>query len=166
MIGVVEQECFLFNDSISNNIRYGRFNASSQAVEQAARTANIHDVISKLSRGYETSVGNRGMNLSGGQKQRLSLARALLRDPKILILDEATSALDSGSEALIQDAMDHYCGKKTIIIVSHRFSTIRNADYIYIFERGELIEQGTHESLIGLSGKYSELYSYQHREEN
>ena len=131
-----------------------------------AQIANIHEFISKLPKGYETNVGNRGMNLSGGQKQRLSLARALLRDPKILVLDEATSALDSESEALIQNAMTPYWGKKTIVIVSHRFSTIRNADYIYIIEKGELIEHGTHESLIQLSGRYCEFYAYQHRHEN
>jgi len=165
LIGVVEQECFLFNDSIANNIRYGQFDASIQDVERVARIANIHDVISKLPQGYEANVGNRGMNLSGGQKQRLSLARALLRDPKIIILDEATSALDSESETLIQNSMAPFCGEKTIIMVSHRLSTVRNADYIYILEKGELIEQGTHESLIELSGRYSELYVYQHREE-
>jgi len=166
MIGVVEQDCFLFHDSIYNNITYGLSEVSWKDVEQAAHMAHIAEFIAKFPKGYETIVGNRGMNLSGGQKQRLALARALLRNPEILVLDEATSALDSESEALIQGAISQFYGKKTIVIVSHRLSTIRNADYIYILEQGEIVEEGTHDSLKKLAGKYGAYFRYQHQLEN
>lgn len=154
-VGVVEQEPFLFNASVGDNIRYGRPGAGQEEVEAAARLANAHEFIMGLPKGYETVVGDRGVALSGGQKQRVALARALIRDPDLLVLDEATSALDSASEKLIQEAIARFQGKKTILIIAHRLSTVADADQIILLEGGRIAEAGTHSSLLASGGSYS-----------
>ena len=159
-IGLVSQEPVLFSGSIADNIRYGKPDASIEEVERAAKQANAHIFITGFSEGYETQVGERGVQLSGGQKQRIAIARAIVRNPRILILDEATSALDTASEAVVQAALDELVKQRsrTTIIIAHRLSTIRNADKIIVLERGKMVEQGTHNELIALSeGYYNKL---------
>jgi ATP-binding cassette, subfamily B (MDR/TAP), member 1 len=159
-IGLVSQEPVLFSGSIADNIRYGKPDASIEEVERAAKQANAHSFITAFSEGYETQVGERGVQLSGGQKQRIAIARAIVRDPRILILDEATSALDTASEAVVQAALDDIVKQRsrTTIIIAHRLSTIRNADKIIVLERGKMVEQGTHDELISLAdGYYNKL---------
>jgi len=156
LIGVVDQDPYLFNDTIYNNILYGQIDADEQQVYRAAKMAYAHDFISRLPDKYQTVVGNRGIKLSGGQKQRIALARALVRDPEILILDEATSSLDSESEQLIQKSIERLERRKTIIIIAHRLSTIRNADKIIVIENGQIVEQGDHNELIKLQGRYKD----------
>ena len=162
-IGVVTQETYLFNGTILENLRYANENASMEEIEEACRIANIHDFISSQPDGYDTQVGNRGLKLSGGEKQRLSLARVILKDPKILILDEATSALDSISENSIQDALEKMMAGRTSIVIAHRLSTILKADRILVVKNGVIAEQGTHEELLALGGTYKELYETQFR---
>ncbi|OLY81651.1 Multidrug resistance protein 1 [Smittium mucronatum] len=154
---LVSQEPSLFDVSIAENIRYGKPDATQQELEIAAKAANIHKVIMDLPDGYETRVGANGGQLSGGQKQRMAIARALVRNPKILLLDEATSALDTESERLVQGALDEASIGRTTISIAHRLSTIQNADWIYVFDKGEIIEQGTHNDLLGLRGTYYSL---------
>ncbi len=157
-IGIVQQDVFLFNGSVLDNIRYGNYEASEEDVIKASKMANIHDYIMSLEDGYNTMVGERGVKLSGGQKQRISIARVFLKNPSILILDEATSALDNVTEALIQKSLNDLAKGRTTIVVAHRLSTIRNADLIYVIEKGKIIEQGKHEELILKNGEYASLY--------
>jgi ATP-binding cassette subfamily B protein len=157
----VAQETFLFHASVLDNLRYGRPAATAAEVEAAARAAHIHDLIESLPDGYATIVGERGHRLSGGERQRLAIARALLKDPKILILDEATSSLDSSSEALIQAALDTLLRGRTSIIIAHRLSTVRQADLILVLDRGRVVERGTHDSLVAGDGYYARLYREQ-----
>ena len=162
-IGIVQQDIYLFNASIRDNILYGRLDATDEEVIEAAKRANIHDYIMTLDEGYDTVIGERGVRLSGGQKQRLSIARVFLKNPPILILDEATSALDNTTEILIQQALDELCRGRTTIVVAHRLSTIKNADRIAVIADGKIVEQGDHESLMAQGGTYSELYKLQFR---
>lgn len=162
-IGIVQQDVFLFNGSIKDNIIYGKLDASDEEVIEASKKANIHDYIMTLPDGYDTQVGERGVKLSGGQKQRLSIARVFLKNPAILILDEATSALDNTTEILIQNALDELCVGRTTLVVAHRLSTIKNANEIVVINNGEIKEQGTHEELIEAKGIYAKLYSLQFR---
>ena len=165
-IGIVQQDIYLFNASIRDNILYGRLDATEEEVIEAAKRANIHDYIMTLENGYETVIGERGVRLSGGQKQRLSIARVFLKNPPILILDEATSALDNTTEILIQQALDELCKGRTTIVVAHRLSTIKNADEIAVIADGRIVEQGDHEQLMANGGMYAELYSLQFRMNN
>ena len=160
-IGIVQQDVFLFNGSIKDNILYGRLDATDEEVYEAAKRANIHDYILTLDNGYDTQIGERGVRLSGGQKQRLSIARVFLKNPSILILDEATSALDNATEILIQKALDDLCVGRTTLVVAHRLSTIKNADEILVVMDGRILESGSHEKLISLNGEYKKLYDAQ-----
>ncbi len=161
LMGIVTQESILFNDTIFNNIAFGVPNATEEAVIQAAKIANAHDFIIETEDGYQTNIGDRGMKLSGGQRQRLSIARAVLKNPPILILDEATSALDSQSERLVQDALNHLMENRTSIVIAHRLSTIQQADEIIVLQEGEIIERGTHEDLLANEGFYKRLSALQ-----
>lgn len=159
-IGVVTQESILFNDSIKENIRFGQ-EASEEEIMEAAKTANAHEFIERLEKGYETVIGERGAKLSGGQRQRISIARALLKNPPILILDEATSALDSESEQLVQEAIYNLMQNRTTLVIAHRLSTIQNADEILVIKEGEIIQRGTHDQLLAEGGLYKKLTSMQ-----
>ena len=161
LIGNVNQEAILFNDSFRNNIAFGVENATQQEVEEAARIANAHHFIMETEQGYDTNIGDRGGRLSGGQRQRVSIARAILKNPPILILDEATSALDTESERLVQDALEHLMKTRTTVAIAHRLSTIRNADEICVIHEGQIVERGTHEQLIALDGYYKKLNDMQ-----
>jgi len=161
LMGNVNQEAILFNDSIFNNIAFGVENTSMPEVIAAAKVANAHDFIIETEHGYDTVIGDRGSKLSGGQRQRLSIARAILKNPPILILDEATSALDTESERLVQDALENLMKNRTSIVIAHRLSTVRNADLICVFHEGEIVERGTHDELIKLDGRYKRLHSMQ-----
>jgi len=160
-LGVVSQDTFLFNATIAENIAFGTPGASRQGIEMAAEQAQAARFIKTLPDGFETLVGERGYRLSGGQRQRLSLARAILRDPELLILDEATSALDSESERLVQQAIDRFERKHTVLVIAHRLSTIVNADLICVLEKGRIVEKGNHSALISLEGRYASLWSQQ-----
>ncbi|HQQ94842.1 MAG TPA: ABC transporter ATP-binding protein [Bacteroidia bacterium] len=160
-IAVVTQESVLFNDSVANNIAFGRPDFSQEQIETAARIANAHDFIMALPEGYNTSIGDRGGKLSGGQRQRLSIARAVLRNPDILILDEATSALDTESEKLVQDALSKLMKNRTSLVIAHRLSTIANADEIIVMQEGRIIEKGNHQQLLALNGVYKKLCDMQ-----
>ena len=160
-MGIVSQETILFNDTIRNNIAMGRPSATQQQIEAAARVANAHDFIMQTESGYDTNIGDRGMKLSGGQRQRLSIARAVLKNPEILILDEATSALDTESEKLVQDALTSLLDGRTSVVIAHRLSTIHNADRIIVIDSGRIAEQGTHTELIERGGIYAKLIEMQ-----
>lgn len=162
-IGMVTQETFLFHDTIRTNLLYARLDATQPEIEDACRAANIHDFISELPDGYDTVVGERGYRLSGGEKQRLSIARVILKDPRILVLDEATSSLDSESEALIQEALRRVMRQRTSIVIAHRLSTILAADLILVIDRGRVVEQGNHADLLKREGLYASLYHTQFR---
>lgn len=164
-IGIVPQETMLFSSSVRENIRYGRLDATDAEIEEAARAANAEEFILQLPEGYETKIGERGLNLSGGQRQRISIARAILKNPRILILDEATSALDTESEKIVQAALDKLMVGRTSFAIAHRLSTIFNADCIYVIDGGRIVEQGTHEELLAAGGLYSTLYHIQFRGE-
>lgn len=161
LMGNVNQEAILFNDTIFNNIAFGDKSATQEEVEAAARIANAHDFIMHTENGYQTVIGDRGCRLSGGQRQRISIARAILKNPSILILDEATSALDTESERLVQDALEKLMKDRTTIVIAHRLSTIVNADMICVLQDGKIVETGTHSELIGLGGIYSRLVDMQ-----
>ena len=160
-IGIVQQDVFLFNGTIKENIAYGDFNATDEEIIEAAKKANIHDYITSLPQGYETCVGERGVKLSGGQKQRVSIARAFLKNPPVLILDEATSALDNVTEMAIQQSLFRLSEGRTVLVVAHRLSTVKNADEIMVVTANGVAERGTHEELIALNGIYKGLYEYQ-----
>ena len=162
-VGIVPQETMLFNGSVYNNILYGRLDATKEEIEAAAKAANAHDFIMQLTDGYETKLGDRGVNLSGGQRQRIAIARAILKNPRILILDEATSALDTESERVVQEALDRLMVGRTSFVIAHRLSTVKNADKILVLEKGNLVESGTHDELLALDGLYAHLYKIQYR---
>ena len=162
-IGIVPQETTLFSATVLENIRYGRLDATDAEVVEAAKAANADEFIRELPEGYQTQIGERGMNLSGGQRQRMAIARAILKNPQILILDEATSALDTESEKIVQEALDKLMLGRTSFVIAHRLSTIFNADQIYVIDHGKIREHGTHEELLKLNGLYSNLYNIQFR---
>ena len=161
LIGNVNQEAILFNDTIFNNIAFGVEGATMEQVVEAAKIANAHDFIMEKENGYNTNIGDRGAKLSGGQRQRISIARAILKNPPILILDEATSALDTESEKLVQEALDRLTGTRTTIAIAHRLSTIKNADEICVMHEGRIVERGQHEELLALNGYYKKLNDMQ-----
>ena len=161
LIGNVNQEAILFNDTFYNNITFGVENATMEEVIAAAKIANAHDFIMESEHGYDTMIGDRGGRLSGGQRQRISIARAILKNPPILILDEATSALDTESERLVQEALERLMKSRTTIAIAHRLSTIRNADEICVLYEGEIVERGTHDELIAKNGYYKRLNDMQ-----
>ncbi len=161
LIGNVNQEAILFNDSFRNNISFGVAEATQEQIEAAARIANAHDFIMESEHGYDTNIGDRGSRLSGGQRQRISIARAVLKNPPILILDEATSALDTESERLVQQALEHLMKTRTTVAIAHRLSTIKNADEICIIHEGRIVERGTHDELLALNGYYKKLNDMQ-----
>ncbi len=160
-MGIVTQETILFNDSIKNNIAYGVQDTTMERIVAAAKAAHIHDTVTKLPSGYDTTIGERGVRLSGGERQRLAIARALLKNPKILILDEATSALDTESERLVQDALNNLMAERTVFIIAHRLSTIQHADRIVVLEDGRVLETGRHEELLKNGVLYKKLYDLQ-----
>ena len=161
MMGNVNQEAILFNDSFYNNITFGVESATKEQVIEAAKIANAHEFIMASENGYDTNIGDRGCKLSGGQRQRLSIARAILKNPPILILDEATSALDTESERLVQEALDRLMKNRTTLVIAHRLSTICNADLICVMHEGQIVEKGTHEELLKLGGYYKHLVDMQ-----
>ena len=161
IMGNVNQDPILFNDTIFNNIAFGVENADRESVIEAAKIANAHDFIMEKEEGYDTNIGDRGIKLSGGQRQRISIARAILKNPPILILDEATASLDTESERIVQDALDYLMSNRTTIAIAHRLSTIKGADEIIVLDEGRIVERGTHDSLIELGGFYKKLYDMQ-----
>ncbi|NIU16172.1 MAG: ABC transporter ATP-binding protein [candidate division Zixibacteria bacterium] len=166
LLGIVTQETMLFNDTVLYNITYGLLHYTMDQVEWASRIANAHKFISSLEKGYDTPIGNKGVMLSGGQRQRIAIARAVLRDPQILIFDEATSSLDTESEQVVQEAMDRLLKGRTTFVIAHRLSTILNADKILVIENGRLVESGTHSDLLARKGRYEYLYNLQFKEQN
>jgi subfamily B ATP-binding cassette protein MsbA len=167
-IAIVTQDIILFNDTVAYNIAYGsakmndlNSSCSNQEIESAAKAANAHDFILTLPHGYDTIIGERGLKLSGGQRQRISIARAVLRNPPILILDEATSSLDTESERLVQNTLERLMENRTVLVVAHRLSTVRRADRILVIEHGQVIEEGTHERLLEQNGRYKTLHQLQ-----
>jgi ATP-binding cassette subfamily B protein len=160
-IGVVQQDTYLFSGSVAENLRYGRPDASDEEVEAAARAANAHDFIMALPSGYDTDVGQRGVKLSGGQKQRLTIARAFLKNPAILIFDEATSALDNESERAVQTALQSLAKGRTTLVIAHRLTTVRHADRILVLTEDGIVEEGRHDNLVAANGVYARLQSVQ-----
>ncbi|HKZ21931.1 MAG TPA: ABC transporter ATP-binding protein [candidate division Zixibacteria bacterium] len=161
LLGIVTQETMLFNDSVWNNIAYGHNGASTEMVEKAARTANAHDFIVNLPESYQTVIGDRGVKVSGGERQRLAIARAIFKNPPILIFDEATSSLDSESEKLVQEAIEHLMHGRTVFVIAHRLSTVQNADRIVVLDKGRIVQVGKHAELIRQEGLYKKLYNLQ-----
>ena len=160
-ISIVTQEPILFNDTIAANIKIGKGDATEKEIEEAATIANAHNYISKKEKGYQTNVGDRGSKLSGGERQRLTIARAVIKNPPILILDEATSSLDTESERLVQDAINNMMQNRTSIVIAHRLSTIRHADEIIVLQKGEIVERGNHDALMQKGGYYYRLVQMQ-----
>jgi subfamily B ATP-binding cassette protein MsbA len=160
-IGIVTQETILFNDTIKGNIAYGRPGATDKEIEDAALQSYAHDFIRKTPSGYDTVIGDRGMKLSGGERQRIAIARALLKNPPILILDEATSQLDTESERLVQEALNRLIQGRTVFVIAHRLSTVRNAHRIAVLDKGRIVEEGSHNELLARDGLYKRLYSMQ-----
>jgi subfamily B ATP-binding cassette protein MsbA len=163
-VSIVAQDTFLFNDTVANNIRYGRPGASMEEVREAARNSLAEEFIGVLAQGYDTVIGERGVKLSGGQRQRIAIARALLKNAPILILDEATSHLDTESEMMVQEALANLMAGRTVIVIAHRLSTIRRADKIVVIDQGRISETGTHEELVSGGGIYQRLHSLQYIE--
>lgn len=161
MIGIVTQNAILFNDTIKHNISYGSIQLSEEEIVKAIDSANLNDLINKLPEGLNTIIGENGVKLSGGEKQRLSIARAIIKNPEILILDEATASLDSESEKKVHKAIDNIIKDRTVIIIAHRLSTIINADKIIVIDQGEIVEEGTHKELLESNKKYKKLYELQ-----
>ena len=162
-MAIVTQDPILFHDSIFNNIALGIENPDPKKVQEAAKIANAHEFISQFENGYEHNIGDGGHKLSGGQKQRISIARAVMKNPSILILDEATSALDSESEGLVQEALGKLMANRTSIVIAHRLSTIQKADEIVVLNQGQIVEQGSHEALLAIKGNYFKLHQMQNR---
>ncbi|MBR5487825.1 MAG: ABC transporter ATP-binding protein, partial [Phascolarctobacterium sp.] len=162
-VGIVPQETMLFNGSVYDNILYGRLDATEEEVMAASKAANAHNFITELPNGYDTQLGDRGVNISGGQRQRIAIARAILKNPQILILDEATSALDTESERVVQEAIDRLMVGRTSFVIAHRLSTIKNADKILVMEKGKIVEEGNHDELMAKDGLYAHLYQIQYR---
>jgi subfamily B ATP-binding cassette protein MsbA len=160
-IGMVTQQTILFNDTVRNNIAYGDIRKSDEEITAAAKAANAHDFIVRMEQGYDTIIGEQGVRLSGGQRQRLCIARALLKNPPILILDEATSSLDSEAELQVQKALENLMAGRTTLVIAHRLSTIQNADRIVVLAGGRIVEEGQHEELLKGSGEYRRLYELQ-----
>jgi len=165
-IGIVHQDIFLFSDTIKNNISFGNPDATDEQITKAAKIAQAHDFIMEMEKGYDTAIGERGIGLSGGQKQRIAIARALVRDPNILILDDATSSVDMETEHLIQHDMKSVMKDRTTLIIAHRIASVRNADYIYVFKEGEVIEEGTHLELMQKDGYYKQIFDVQYKEKD
>jgi subfamily B ATP-binding cassette protein MsbA len=161
LMGIVTQESILFNDTVASNIAFAMPHAKEEDIIQAAKIANAHDFIKELEHGYQTNIGERGGKLSGGQRQRISIARAIMKNPPILILDEATSALDTESEKLVQEALSNLMKNRTSVVIAHRLSTIQHADKIVVMDKGRIVEQGTHEELLKLGGIYHKLIHMQ-----
>lgn len=164
LLGIVTQETILFNDTVRNNIAYGLQDVSLEKVEEAAKAANAHEFVSALPEGYDTVIGDRGVRLSGGERQRIAIARAILKDPQILIFDEATSSLDSEGEKLVQDAIEHLISKRTNFVIAHRLSTVTNADLILVIDDGRIVESGRHEQLLAAGNLYRRLHDIQFRD--
>ncbi|MCB1150841.1 ATP-binding cassette domain-containing protein, partial [bacterium] len=162
-VGVVTQDVILFNASVRENIAYGRPEARREEIEAAARAANADEFIRRLPQGYDTVIGDRGLKLSGGQRQRLSIARAILSNPPVMILDEATSALDTESEQLVQEAIDRLMSERTTFVIAHRLSTIQNVDRICVLDEGRIVQTGTHAELLAAGGLYGRLHELQFR---
>ena len=162
-VGIVPQETMLFNGSVYDNILYGRLDATEEEVMAASKAANAHNFITELPNGYDTQLGDRGVNISGGQRQRIAIARAILKNPQILILDEATSALDTESERVVQEALDRLMVGRTSFVIAHRLSTVKNADKILVMEKGQIVEEGNHAELMAKDGLYAHLYQIQYR---
>jgi ABC-type multidrug transport system fused ATPase/permease subunit len=161
-MALVPQDVMLFGGTIRENIEYGKPGATQAEIEEAARKANAHDFITSFPEGYDTVVGERGIKLSGGQRQRIAIARAILKDPVILVLDEATSSLDSASESVVQEALDNLMKNRTSFVIAHRLSTIRNADKIVVLDKGHVVESGTHQELLTIEdGLYKSLNKLQ-----
>ncbi|HIA29927.1 MAG TPA: ATP-binding cassette domain-containing protein, partial [Candidatus Marinimicrobia bacterium] len=161
LMGIVPQETFLFNDTIRNNIAYGTEGVEDESIREAAIAANALEFIQEQPHGFDTIVGDRGVKLSGGQRQRISVARALIKNPPILILDEATSALDSEAERKVQEAIDRLMKDRTVFVIAHRLSTVVNADRIVVLREGSIVEEGTHDELLQKNGEYKQLYEMQ-----
>jgi subfamily B ATP-binding cassette protein MsbA len=161
LMGIVTQETFLFDDSIKANIAYGVDNISDKEIEEAAKAANAHEFITELENGYNTIIGERGVSLSGGQKQRIAIARAIVKNPPILILDEATSSLDSESEKHVQSAIENLMNQRTVFVIAHRLSTVHNASKILVLDNGKIVQEGKHEELVNIDGLYKQLHKMQ-----
>lgn len=161
LMGIVSQEAILFNDTVFSNIAFGQQEADREKVIEAAKIANAHEFIAQLENGYDTYIGDRGSKLSGGQRQRLTIARAIFKNPPILILDEATSALDTESEKLVQEALDKLMQNRTTIVIAHRLSTIQHAHEIIVMDKGRIVERGKHDALLAANGIYKKLVEMQ-----